>query len=77
MKPLRPNPALVDEFHDVAESIGATVEIDVHVYADTTRPVPKVTVTFGAKTKTVIRPTYRQCFAELIDWLTRQESAHA
>ena len=63
----RPHPRALADFTDLVESLDGTVEIDQHWY--TTWAAPKVTVRVNGRTASTVRPTYRQCFERLTDWL--------
>lgn len=64
----KPRPADLDTFRDIAESVGATVEIGTKQMGEGYL-VPMVTLTLDGQTAEITQPTYRQCFARGQDWL--------
>lgn len=74
-----PRRADVERFKDIAESIGASVEIGTHrckfgeVLGECQHP--KVITRIGDRAHVTLAPTYRQCFARATEWLEQQPEA--
>ena len=59
-----------EKLQDMAESVGGSaVRADRPMFADSTRLVPTVTVTYETKAMTITRPTLRQCAERGEEWL--------